>query len=271
MNADHHFEIGKGHSVCEDYATSGVVANGAYAILCDGCSSSPDVDFGARALAYSTKRTLSIGGTEMSYDLFGKVTIRNLEHIGDNMPLDPRALDATLLVAWVKGDTFTAHMFGDGIFFHKTANTLRFVYVDFEENKPAYLSYYLDKLRLKEYEETVKGPKRVFDVSYYLPGPNEQPKDSIEVHENVNPFDTVSIKGKVEAGDIVAVCSDGITQFKRGDGSAIPWDAIARDLIDYKSLPGVFVQRRMCFLERQWKKEQIIHLDDLSMAAIHII
>ena len=269
MNANHHFEIGKGHIVCEDYATSGVVANGAYAILCDGCSSSPDVDFGARALALSAKRTLSIGGTEMNYDLFGKITIRHLEHIGDTFPtLDPRALDATLLVTWVKGDTFTAHMYGDGIFFHKTASTLRFVYVDFETNTPAYLSYYLDKLRLKEYEEKVQGSKHVFDVSYYMGGPDEQPRDPIEVESYINPFAPVTFKGKVSEGDIIAISSDGLTQFKRGDGSSILWDAIARDMIDFKSLPGVFVQRRLSFLERQWKKEQITHLDDVSMAAI---
>ena len=150
MNANHHFEIGKEHVICEDYALSDASSTCAYAIVCDGCSSSPDVDFGARALALSAKRTLlRIGGGEMQADIFGKITIRNLEHIGDTVPLHPQALDATLLMAFVKDKNFKAHMFGDGVFFHKSATTLRVVHVEFEPNGegkvcPAYLSYYLD-------------------------------------------------------------------------------------------------------------------------------
>ena len=55
MNADHYYTIGNSHSVCQDYAISGLVENGAYAILSDGCSSSPDVDVGARMLSLSAK------------------------------------------------------------------------------------------------------------------------------------------------------------------------------------------------------------------------
>ncbi len=274
MNANHHFQIGNTHHVCEDYATSGVVKNGAYAIVCDGCSSSPDVDFGARALALSAKRTLLlINGSEMNYDLFGKVTIRNLEHIGDNIPLDPKALDATLRAAWVKGNEFKAHLYGDGVFVHKSRTTLRMVHVSFEPGPddktcPAYLSYYLDKVRLKEYED-IQISKRVFDVSIYIGGQNP-PLDAIEVEEFVKPFDPVLIKGIAEPGDIIAVMSDGVNSFKTGDGSEMGWNDVVNEFVDFKTTTGVFVQRRLGFLMRQWAKEQITHYDDIGMAAIEV-
>jgi hypothetical protein len=267
MNADHHFEIGKDHTVCEDYAASAAAETCAYAIVCDGCSSSPDVDFGARALALSAKRTLlNIGGGDMQYDLFGKVTIRNLEHIGDTIPLNPKALDATLLVAFVKDKNFKVHLFGDGVFFHKTATTLRIVHVDFESNKPAYLSYYLDKLRLKEYEDTVLESKHVLDISLYLNG--DAGKDAIEVENYIKPFEPVTFEGLVEPGDILGVMSDGVNSFRKGDGSELGWAGIVQEMIDFKTTEGVFVNRRISAMKRKQAKDLITHGDDISMAAI---
>ena len=269
MNADHYFSIGHGHIICEDYAISQVIDNGAFAILCDGCSDSPDVDFGARALALSAKRTLMIGGSDMNYDLFGKITIRNLEHIGDTIPLDPHSLDATLLATWVKGKEFTTYMYGDGVFFHKTPTTLRIVYVDFEDNTPAYLSYYLDKIRFTDYGSTVLGSKHTLDKSYYIGGetkPNS--KDVIETENFIKPFDPVTIRGLVSEGDIIGVISDGIKSFSQADGMEIPWEYIVLDFVGFRTTPGVFVQRRLSFLKRQWIKNNISFSDDISMAAI---
>jgi hypothetical protein len=267
MNADHGFFIGNTHPVCQDYAMSDVVDGGAFAIVSDGCSGSPDVDFGARALALSAKRTLSRGGVDLSPDLFGKVTIDNLKSIGDNFPLDPKSLDATLLVTWVKGKEFKAHMFGDGMFFHQTATTIRIVHVEYESNTPAYLSYYLDKLRLKNYEDTVMGSKRIIDISLYRAA-SPVPADAIETEDYVKPFVPVSFTGLVDEGDIIGVCSDGINSFRKGDGSVVSWETQIREFIDFKSTAGVFVQRRLGFLKRQWQKQLTTHYDDISMAAI---
>lgn len=268
MNADHAFFIGNTHTVCEDYAHSGIVNNGAYAIVCDGCSQSPDVDFGARALALSAKRTLSLGGTDMQPDIFGKITIDNLAHIGDNFPLHPHSLDATLLVSWVKGQDFGVNMFGDGVFFHKTSTTLRIVHVEYESNTPAYLSYYLDKLRLKNYEDTVVGEKHVSDTTYYIV--EGELGDAVESEIYMKPFEPLSFRGLVGPGDIIGVVSDGVNSFRRGDTSNIHWQDSLYTMTDFKSMAGVFVQRRLGFLKRQWLKEQTTHYDDISMAAITI-
>lgn len=266
MNADHHFEIGKSHAVCEDYAFSVAGQETAIIAVSDGCSSSPNSDFGSRALALSAKRTLLVGGSEMSYDIFGKVTIRNLEHIGDNIPLHPHSLDATLLVAWVKDNHFNVHMYGDGVFFHKTATTLRMIRVEYESGAPDYLSYYLDKVRLRDYKETVMGSKHIVDLQIYF---NDE-KGAIEVEEFAEPFSPVSYKGLVAKGDVIAVCSDGINSFKKPTGDVIPWQEMAKEFIDFKTVEGVFVQRRLMAMKRKLVKEQINHYDDISLAAIVI-
>lgn len=266
MNADHAFFIGNTHTVCQDYAIAEVVEGGAYAIVSDGCSSSPDVDFGARALALSAKRTLSKGGTDFIADLFGKVTIDNLKNLDTHFPLHPQALDATLLVAWIKDKQFKVHMFGDGVFFHQTSTTLRIVHVDFESNTPAYLSYYLDPIRMKKYEDTVFGSKRIIDISIY----RNQPINPIETEDYVKPFVPVSFSGIVDPDDIIGVCSDGINSFKKGDGSDVKWEDEIHEFIDFKSTVGVFVQRRLGFLKRQWQKNKVTFYDDISMASIVI-
>ncbi len=55
MNTDCFYSIGHSHKVCEDYALSGTIGDTlAYAVVCDGCSSSKQVDVGARLLAHNT-------------------------------------------------------------------------------------------------------------------------------------------------------------------------------------------------------------------------
>jgi hypothetical protein len=265
MNADHAYFIGKGHSVCQDYAISGVVENGAYAIVSDGCSSSPNTDFGARALALSGKRTLGIGGTNMKADLFGKITIDNVRDIPATLTLSSKSLDATLSIVWALKKEFGVHMFGDGVFFHKTPTVLRVIKVEFESNAPAYLSYHLDEARKEEYTETIEGAKRVTDSSIYLANPN----DIIEVVEDSDPFEPFSIKGLVEPGDIVGVLSDGVNTFTNNNDD-MDWFDLVRQITEFKSLQGVFVERRLGYLKRQWTKEGITHFDDLSMSAIVI-
>ena len=47
MTSDSFFAIGKAHTVCEDYARDGKIPDTerVFAIVSDGCSSSPDTDW----------------------------------------------------------------------------------------------------------------------------------------------------------------------------------------------------------------------------------
>jgi len=114
-----------------------------------------------------------------------------------------------------------------------------------------YLSYYLDPFRLETYNETVEEVKHVIDVSMYL----NQPNDIIEVHKELAPFTPFSLKGLVEPGDIIGVLSDGVNSFKKNDASEVDWFDVVKQITEFKMMPGIFVQRQLGFLKRQWAKE----------------
>ncbi|MCA9708502.1 MAG: hypothetical protein KDK70_21815, partial [Myxococcales bacterium] len=62
MYVDAWFAIGDTHVVCEDFACAGHTEAGAgFAVVCDGCSSSPQTDVGARLLAAAARVELERG------------------------------------------------------------------------------------------------------------------------------------------------------------------------------------------------------------------
>ena len=55
---DHLFWAGDSHKVNQDYCLSGSKSGLHYAIVSDGCSSSPDTDFGSRILAKAAENNI---------------------------------------------------------------------------------------------------------------------------------------------------------------------------------------------------------------------
>jgi len=265
MNADSDFQIGKDHLVCQDYAIAGgklfeCSPFDAYAILCDGCSASPDVDIGARMLALAAKETIQ-AGLAQDYQKFGEETLRKASNLFLNYPLlDCRALDATLLVAQVKANEINAFIYGDGFFFHKSVNGLYAMKVELTSGAPDYLSYNLDPARKIQYLNYSAADNEKKEVTIY-----DGEKRTVEVME---PFAPVVISRSLQTGDIVAVCSDGMDSFRRADDSNIPWLELAEEFIGYKNTVGVFVKRRLNAFKKKMTKEGWTHSDDISVAAI---
>ena len=263
MNNDHDFFIGKDHETCEDYSLSGTFEDISYAIVCDGCSASPDVDFGARALALSARETLInpyMRGYVGEYSSFGKVVIDKASHVFNIFThLHPQALDATLLVAFVKDRMLTCYIYGDGVFIHRSKTTTRLVHIDFLSGAPAYLSYNLDNKRKLLYDVEANLSKHVIDT---IDGSFE-PK-------SLKPFDPVVITSPVNDGDIISVCSDGINSFRKPDNESINWKDLVEEFVGYKNFNGEFVKRRMSAFKRKCHKECITHYDDVSIATIVI-
>jgi len=273
MEADHDFQIGSNHVVCQDYAMSGVVNDKfAYAIVCDGCSASPDVDFGARALALGARETLRVAkSTPIPYEAFGAMAIGKASAMFPIFPLlHPQALDSTLMVTWVQGDRAYAFLYGDGLFFHKTADSMRVVHVKFLPNpdvpnsKPAasYLAYTLDHTRHEDYLK-YSGPKQVLDT---LIGPGGE--SGIPVTRS--PFASVALETVVGPGDVVGVTSDGIESFKDGGGNYMDWRSVLPQFTAFKTFPGVFVRRRLQKFAQDCRSNSTTHFDDISLAAIHV-
>jgi serine/threonine protein phosphatase PrpC len=260
MNADNDFQIGKEHLICQDYSMARANETEAFAILCDGCSASPDVDIGARLLALAA-REIFIIYPEHDYETFGLNSIQRANTIYTSYPnLHPQALDSTLLVASVKDNNLRAYIYGDGVFFHKTATGLYAMHIELTSGAPDYLSYNLDTERIAQYTAASdeKHGLKVVDIQ------DENGTGKFEY----KPFSPVIVQRTVQPGDIVAVCSDGINSFRRSDNSEIPWLELAEEFIGFKSTAGVFVKRRLAAFKRKCEKDGWTHSDDISVAAI---
>jgi len=265
MNADSTFQIGKDHTICEDYAlgnTKGI--DFAYAVVCDGCSASPDVDFGSRCLALSAQRQFRLyqnSPTVLSPQLFGVNSIENSIQVRNIFPhLSSQFLDATMLVAWVKDGEAIFSMYGDGVVIFRQKSTGKVIahHVQLTSGAPDYLSYLLDPLRKTAYLN-LSDNKKI--ISVYEPTVGIITSEEIPLTPHFGSW-------KVSEGDVISVISDGINSFRKSDNTLIPWTDLVDEFTGFKNFEGQFVQRRISAFKRKCSKENWHHLDDISIASI---
>lgn len=277
MNTDACFQIGKDHIICEDYALSGKINDISYAIVCDGCSASPDVDFGARILASSARELIHsfplseeeikryMCDKDPSYDKathFGNEVIYLAEEVISKFKhLNELCLDATLLIAFIKDYTshkdLSIYMFGDGMFIHKSKDYVKMYHAKLTSGAPDYLSYHLDDSRMDNYKKLKDNHKEVDIIT------NGNLEKKI-----YNPFHPVVYHGAIEEGDVVSVISDGINSFRKQDNEEIDWNNLVDEFTGFKNFEGQFVLRRISAFKRKCMKENWHHLDDISIASI---
>lgn len=272
MNTDHAFIIGHTHRVCQDYALSGVVENGAYAIISDGCSDAEDSDVGARLIAMAARETLFLA-PGMSYKEFGDTTLISVWK--SKLPffmLNTAALNATLLVAWVKENKVKAYIYGDGVLCHRRPDVEKKFHIEFKNDEgksyPPYLAYWLQSQEKRDEYLKVAGKKHITESSTYhgrpgCMGGGQSVKDA-------EPFEPFIYEADAAPGDIISLSSDGINSFKRANGEAIDWVTMTHETFGFKLKTGQFVNRRLLALQRECQKEQITHYDDISVAAIAV-
>lgn len=259
MNANSTFSIGKDHTVCEDYALAYSGATITYAIVSDGCSASPEVDFGARCLAMSAKRQLRLKPDALAFD--GKEAVANAQRVIDVFPyLSPQFLDATLLVAAVKNNTLTAYMYGDGVLVHRKKDGIVAIHVQLSSGAPDYLSYHLDPLRKQAYDNLEDNIK---EVVFLKDGKLDSSRTG-----DWSAFDPIIYDCPVTEGEVIAVISDGINSFRKSDNTPILWNDLIDEFTAYKTTEGEFVLRRISAFKRKCLKEGITHSDDISVASI---
>lgn len=272
MHADAFFAIGSSHLVCQDYARAGAVAreNGAavpYAIVADGCSSSPDTDFGARLLTAAAVRCL---GDREHFD--PAWTIREAARAAD-ASVGRQCLDATLLVAYpVPGGGVRVRVCGDGVVVARRRGGRVAVWeIGFATGAPGYLSYLLDEQRLARYLRQGHGERLVTAWedgavvaerrSAARRGPDGRPA-GFAWGVDFGP-------GEV---DLVLLATDGVHSFRRsGDlgPEGVPIAEIVGHLTAFRTLAGAFLARRCrSFLTRFCSDNGWCHHDDFGAAAI---
>ncbi len=261
MNSDCAFWIGKTHRVCQDYAVAGVGEGTAYAVVSDGCSSSPDTDIGARLLAKAAERLLP------DWDPGEAVTRAAV--CAERLGLPPTCLDATLLTVWASGETYTAHCYGDGVVVlgHEDGTWDAFV-ISYAANYPRYPSYLWDPERRERWEAQAGNAKLIQHWRLTADGAREM--ETVSSDQECETF-----TGAVADVQFVAVLSDGVQSFARAARTetsraaqpvAVP-DVLTR-LLAFKGGQGRFAQRRAQAFLRDGVREGWQHHDDVALGVV---
>lgn len=234
MPADAHFERGRGHAVCQDYALCGPGARGAWAVLCDGCSSSPATDVGARLLAHAAAAALRRGRLPGSAAI-----VREAAGVAERLGLPTCSLDATLVAALVHGDAILTLIRGDGV----VAGRRRDGAVELTmrrclDETPDYPTVVFDPERRAAWRDRV-GP-RAWIERWTTDDATSACRSATDErgHAWVGRFPR-------DRYDRVLVASDGLASLRDRTGATVDPLWVAARLLDAPSTTGCFVRRRL--------------------------
>jgi len=288
MDSDAFFTIGKTHKVCQDYAKAGTLERcGAYAIVSDGCSGSPDTDFGARFITMAAVNDRHIHSAEVLRfylsPLFDATEVARQAKEMIRSPLNPSCIDATCLGIFEEAGGVFVVAAGDGVILAKKRDgTVEVVDIDFN-GAPGYPSYLVYPARLDAYYKEGYGERIVTRTLGWVNGSDWDP--SKETKHRFTPVAAwvEDLKTEVLDGpfvrlwfpkadyELVMVVSDGIHSFQDAATlERVPMLEIVPNLIGIKSYAGEFVARRVIAFEKLCAKKGWHHNDDLGVAAVYL-
>lgn len=278
IHTDSFFCIGSTHDVCQDYALSSPDKRAV--IVSDGCSSSPDTDFGARLLVKAKEQ----GITEDRFFTLGYVL-----PCVDGIGLKRDCLNATLLTAWHDPDQqeFRVEVYGDGVVVARKkggacAGELMVLSLEYKSGAPYYLRYQLDeKLKesyFKEFGYTFQEVRRWVSVNgLRWPGiGNYYVAEREPFTEKPSPEHPWSRGFSCDHYDMVAVMSDGAHSFMRKNSTptsisnaGVPCTDIVKEIFNFKNYNGNFVKRRCLKALKDFNANGIFHYDDFSIGVVY--
>lgn len=275
MHSDCATITGKAHKLCQDYAR----ANGTSTILADGCSSSPDSDFGARLLVKSVEN--ATGYSDIT------TAIKKASEWANDLKLERESLDSTLLTLDVREilvdknfafqkRIFHTEIYGDGLVAVKLKNGNILSYlINFPSGYPQYLSYKLSPDRQKLLTDRVGVNKKTI---HYL----EIKADGEIVEESLSEEDERPVifdmplfdpNNPDEDIEFAAIMTDGVCSFVRkaenGQLEPIIYTEVLKRMMNIQVPKGEFVQRQMNGFVKEFTKLGWYNVDDFSVGMIY--
>jgi len=248
--------------VCQDYAASGHTNGLTYAALSDGCSSSPDTDFGARFMVQSFKKEVDWDPSALSIAL-------GASSMAEAAGLSRRCLDATLLMVMMGDLHAEIWRAGDGVVaWRRRDGTCFFNQIEFGQNAPRYLSYQLSPEHERQHREL--SPMVTVRVGVRQPGSKQWDvaKESFSIGA-VSVFESWYIDKHEH--DLALVFSDGVESFIDSASSPVPLESVLDEIFAFKCLQGQFLSRRCGkFLSKTCVERGWTHSDDFSAAGVYL-
>lgn len=266
IQTDSYFALGKTHTVCQDYAATHNENGSVVLAVSDGCSSSPDTDFGSRFLVRSGIRGVHIqeGFPLDNHSAYAMgVSASNAQ---ESLGLPEECLDATLMLANILDNQVLVNIWGDGVVCATFKDGRRKTWeIRFKDNAPAYLSYLRSERRLERYFKS-HGDRTIITTEKGSPESVWSLPVTLENY-------WVSLNIPVAEVQSVMLFSDGVSSFRRLNSSnswdAIPLDEVLDQITAVKNPNGEFMVRRMRkFLYDFCHKNNWVHEDDVSVAAL---
>ena len=283
VNTDSYYEIGSGHTFCQDYVDNGVVEiNGAkfyYSICCDGCSGSKDSDVGARLIAKSFPRALRYAltdaeGREQYLAEYIKVCLKNrIMNFIEQMECPLWVFDATIaaIVYDEEKDKLYSFGWGDGKFLYKHKDgTADLVSIDYTSNAPYYLTYELSGFRAASYEESF-GTDFATISRHIVSGDTVLHNKILDQNKARFYYEVTSNASQTLVS--ASVFTDGIDTYHKKDDVdlTMPRSNLFNQLTQYKGTHGEFVKRRMMKVKQFCQKEGWQHFDDVGVGTISLL
>lgn len=284
MHSDCTFRIGRDHAICQDYGVART-SEPTFVILADGCSSSPDTDLGARLLVRSAERLLpdwlratnALGGEDLNdvgaVGAYHRQVVLAARDHSAGLGLEACCLDATLLTLVVQAGQWLAMLYGDGVLAlgdreARGTPRVRVRSIEFSGGYPNYPSYRVDAGRRRAFEQ-LRGNRCRLDP--WLLNAEGAVRDDTPLGTVVD--DCYVATGSVESLEWLAVLTDGSSSFtctesRERTSSRVPLPAVLSELLAFKSLSGVFVQRRVQRFLKECAARGWQHHDDLGVGAI---
>lgn len=267
LNTDSYYYIGSTHKHCEDYALSGLKSfssfeDSAYCLISDGCSGSVNTDFGARIISKCAENKLK--WNLPSENVFRARVLADIDLNCNTLELNLECLDATLLFVQSTKDEYEVRVYGDGsILKLREDGNIEYTFIEYPSNAPLYLNYYINNNRMLAYKEHYGLLRKVY--KYVITPTNFS--ITMDSDTSGEPY--------IETGytdyKVIAVSSDGIASFAKfinKNPEAADMVEIVRQVMDFKSIRGKFIERRLNGLNNYCEKNNLKHTDDFSIAGI---
>lgn len=271
MHSDSFFFMGKLHNVCQDYTRHGNSGDMTYALLSDGCSSSPDTDLGARLLCFAAEANINHlfkSIEEVDYTFCSHTIDQAYNMLSPN--INPYCLDATLLAVTANKEDTIVQVVGDGVVATIDNNDSIHVYETiYTSSAPRYLNYWVHNNRHEAYIKEFGTSVVLNDYNLETPNANKL--------ESVNDLQVRTIRLKTEEYKAVILMSDGVSAFNKKvltDSGAmidgVTTSEVLNELLAYKNYTGEFIKKRTKRFEKNLNKKLWENLDDVSVAGVYL-
>lgn len=264
ITVDSYFQISTTHLICQEYSLH-TQNPFPFVVLCDGCSSSPNTDVGARILAHK-----ALKAHKLNLDVSIEAIMHTAEYTRQCLGLPQEALDCTILTCVAKDDNITVDIHGDGIIiiiYKKHSSIFKSVTKNlyFTGNAPYYPNYLLNKHRIKNFKAMQQKFIEEQIAHYKHPVEEYYTKDKITRENNhiTYYFDTNVI-------ETILIASDGLNSFYDEHNRKIPLEKIIPYFTNFKSYTGEFIKRRAKKAIQELSAVGIKNRDDISIGGIHI-